>query len=76
MAAFAPKFRSVIDPRFTGSLKLRLIAPQLRLNGLAIDFERQHGERIGTLNAVGAGKIQPSTGTPHHESSRLYRWNR
>jgi hypothetical protein len=55
--------------------ELRRFGPQLRLNGFAINFEQRRGERIVTLTAAGATKSQPSTGAPHHESSRLYRWN-
>jgi hypothetical protein len=32
-------------------IELRRIAPQLRLNGLSIGFERRRGERIVTLKA-------------------------
>jgi hypothetical protein len=54
---------------FTPSLQqfgneLRRIAPQLRLNGLAIKFERRRGERIVTLNAERVATSQPSTDDP------------
>jgi hypothetical protein len=44
--------------------ELRRIAPQLRLNGLAINFERRRGERIIILNGEGGARSQPLTDSP------------
>jgi hypothetical protein len=45
--------------------ELRRIAPQLRLHGLSINFERRRGERIVTLSSDGPHNTsQPSTTLP------------
>ena len=49
----------------TFGMELRRIAPQLRLHGLSISFERRHGERGVTLSSDGPNKkSQPSTTLP------------
>ena len=46
-------------------MELRRIAPQLRLHGLSINFERRRGERIVTLSSDGPNNTsQPSTTLP------------
>ena len=46
-------------------MELRRIASQLRLHGLAINFERKRGERIVTLSSDGPNNTsQPSTTLP------------
>ena len=44
--------------------ELRRIAPQLRLHGVAVSFERRGGDRIVTLRSEPAGKSGPSTNSP------------
>ena len=44
--------------------ELRRIAPQLRLRGVAVGFERRGGDRIITLRAEPAGKSGPFTNSP------------
>jgi hypothetical protein len=44
--------------------ELRRIAPQLRLHGLSINFERRRGERIVTLISDGTAPSRPSTDIP------------
>jgi hypothetical protein len=50
----------------TFGMELRRIAPQLRLHGLSINFERRRGERIVTLSSDGPNNTsQPSATLPH-----------
>jgi hypothetical protein len=44
--------------------ELRRIAPQLRLHGISINFERRGGDRVVTLKTEGATTGMPSTNKP------------
>jgi hypothetical protein len=44
--------------------ELRRIAPQLRLHGISINFERRGGDRVVTLKMEGATTGMPSTDKP------------
>jgi len=49
----------------TFGMELRRIAPQLRLHGLSINFERRRGDRIITLSSDGPNNTsQLSTTVP------------
>jgi hypothetical protein len=48
--------------------ELRRLAPQLRLHGLSINFERRGGDRVVTLKADGAPSRPHSTSVPKAES--------
>ena len=44
--------------------ELRRIAPQLRLHGIAVTFERKGGDRVVTLKSDGIGQSGTVTGLP------------
>ncbi len=44
--------------------ELRRIAPQLRLHGISINFDRRGGDRVVTLKMEGASTGTPSTNLP------------
>jgi hypothetical protein len=44
--------------------ELRRIAPQLRLHGISINFDRRGGDRVVTLKMEGATTGIPSTNEP------------
>jgi hypothetical protein len=44
--------------------ELRRIAPQLRLHGISISFERSRGARIVTSKSEGTTTSRPSTDNP------------
>jgi hypothetical protein len=58
---FGPRWPKTIS-KF-GS-ELRRIAPQLRLHGISINFDRRGGDRVVTLKMEGATTGIPSTNQP------------
>jgi hypothetical protein len=44
--------------------ELRRIAPQLRLHGMSVNFERRDGNRVVTITSEGTATSPPPAGTP------------